>query len=91
MFFLLLDVCDRDPIPDSSGEVEEFSQSTKDDKSFSSSSENVFEDLLHSSGSGGNDWYKSMFQSMKKGVEEQLPNKKRKPETKIICDLRSKI
>ena len=75
--FFLLDVCDRDPIPDSSGE-EEFSLSSKDDKSFTSCSEKVFEDLLHSSGSGGNDWYKSMFQNMKKGVEEQLPNKKRK-------------
>lgn len=27
--------------------------------------------------SGGVDWYRSMFQSMKKGVEEELPNKKR--------------
>ena len=75
--FLLLDVCDRDPIP-ANDEVEEFSLSTKEDKSFTSSSEEVFEDLPHSSGSVGNDWYKSMFQSMKKGVEEQLPNKKRK-------------
>ena len=27
--------------------------------------------------SGGSDWYRSMFQSMKKGVEEDLPEKKR--------------
>lgn len=28
--------------------------------------------------SGGSDWYRSLFQSMMKGVEEDLPDKKRK-------------
>ena len=42
--------------------------------SFPSSSE---EPLPYVSGCGS-DWYKSMFQNLKKGVEEQLPNKKRK-------------
>ena len=64
--------------PTSSGKNEESFLSTKDEKSFTSSSEEVFDNLLNTSGSGGSDWYRSMFQSMKKGVEEQLPNKKRK-------------
>ena len=61
----------------SSSRDEELSLSIKDDRTFALSSEEVFDDLLKTSGSGGSDWYRSMFQSMKKGVEEQLPNKKR--------------
>lgn len=53
----------------------EYHSSTSGYKSgIASSSE---EDILSTSAGSGSDWYKSMFQSMKKGVEEQLPNKKR--------------
>jgi hypothetical protein len=39
-----------------------------------------YEDDVVISNNGGNDWYRSMFQNMKKGVEEDLPNKKH------VCD-----
>ena len=53
----------------------EYHSSTSGYKSgIASSSE---EDILSTSAGSGSDWYRSMFQSMKKGVEEQLPNKKR--------------
>lgn len=53
----------------------EYHSSTSGYKSgIASSSE---EDILSTSAGSGSDWYRSMFQSMKKGVEDQLPNKKR--------------
>ncbi|XP_019848782.1 PREDICTED: LIM domain-binding protein 3-like [Amphimedon queenslandica] len=61
----------------------EYHSSTSGYKSgIASSSE---EDILSTSAGSGSDWYRSdwyrsMFQSMKKGVEEQLPNKKH------VCD-----
>lgn len=56
-------------------QLDESQSSTSGYKSVNSSSE---EDILSSSAGSGSEWYKSMFQSMKRGVEEQLPNKKRK-------------
>ena len=67
----------------SESEVSEDISSTsgKDSHTFTTSGEEVIskeEDIqIENIGRGGNDWYKAMFQSMKKGVEEDLPDKKR--------------
>ena len=58
------------------------STSGKDSHTYTSSGEDIIskvEDIqIENISRSGNDWYKAMFQSMKKGVEEDLPDKKRK-------------